>query len=257
MLQLTPDQIASLRHWFLPDQPGPLIGLHVIQSRFGTVWADRWPDPQAIFVETAQNAALHGDPTALTPTIIREVVAGFVTAPPTFAPLLKATFPDLVVWPRVIYALPAPPAYSQPADFTIRRLTAADGEQLAGLSTESFWISKTWGGPTGLAASGYAWGAFAGARLAAVANTFFVGDHYEEVGVVTEPAFRGRGLSVACSGRLCDDIRTRGRIPSWTTSPDNLASRRVAEKLGFTFVRDDVLYVIDIPVPEPAQATKE
>lgn len=257
MRQLTPDQIASLRHWFVPDQPGPQIGLHVIQSKFGTAWADRWPNPQAIFVETAQNAVLHGDPAALTPTMIRDVVTGFVTASPAFVPLLKATFPDLVVWDRVIYALPAQPHYLQPVGFSIRRLTAPDAGQLENLSTESFWISKTWGGPAGLAASGYAWGAFAGERLAAVANTFFLGDHYEDLGVVTEPEFRGRGLSVACSGLLCDEILARGRIPSWTTSPDNTASLRVAEKLGFTFVRNDYVYVIDIPIPEPAQAAKE
>lgn len=71
--------------------------------------------------------------------------------------------------------------------------------------------------------------------------------------MVTEPEFRGLGLSVACAGALCEEIRARGRIPSWTTSPDNLASKRVAEKLGFTWQRNDYLYVVGIDVPEPAQ----
>jgi len=135
---------------------------------------------------------------------------------------------------------------------TLRRLTGADVHHLANLSDESFWISKTWGGPAGLAASGYAWGAFAGDQLAAVANVFFVGDTYEEIGIVTEPAFRGLGLSTACSGAICEEIRKRGHLPSWTTSPDNIASKRVAEKLGFRWVRADVLYVVGIDIPEPA-----
>jgi RimJ/RimL family protein N-acetyltransferase len=60
-------------------------------------------------------------------------------------------------------------------------------------------------------------------------------------------------LSVACAGALCLDIQNRGRIPSWGTSPDNRASLRVAEKLGFSFRRRDYLYVIGIPVPPSAQ----
>jgi RimJ/RimL family protein N-acetyltransferase len=252
MMQLTNPQLTTLRHWFLPDRPGPLIGLHLLNGGHGTAWADRWPEPQALYVETGKNGALAGDPSALTPAMIREVVIGFVEAPATFVPLLQETFPGLLVWDRVIYQLPTAPTYRQPVGFTVRRLTSDDTHHLAQLSDESFWISKTWGGPAGLAASGYAWGAFAGERLAAVANSFFLGEQYEELGVVTEPAFRGLGVSVACSGALCAEIRARGHIPSWTTSPDNRASKRVAEKLGFQWVRNDFLYVVGINVPKPA-----
>ncbi|MEZ4735019.1 MAG: GNAT family N-acetyltransferase [Caldilineaceae bacterium] len=252
MIQLTSQQLVTLRDWFLPDRPGPLIGLHLLNTGHGTAWADRWPEPRAIYVETAQNGSLIGEPTALAPEMIREVVVGFVEAPTVFVPLLQETFPDLAVWDRVIYRLPTAPIYRQPAGFTLRRLTSADAHHLANLSEESAWISKTWGGPAGLAASGYAWGAFAGDQLAAVANVFFVGDSYEEIGIATEPAFRGQGLSTACSGAICDDIWKRGHLPSWTTSPDNIASKRVAEKLGFQWVRDDVLYVVGLAIPEPA-----
>jgi RimJ/RimL family protein N-acetyltransferase len=252
MMQLTLQQLATLRHWFLPDRPGPLIGLHLLNTSHGTAWADCWPDPRALYVETGKNGSLAGEPSALTPAMIRDVVIGFVEAPPAFAPLLKATFPDLVAWDRVIYELPTAPIYRQPAGFILRRLTSADTQHLATLSEEAYWVSKTWGGPAGLAASGYAWGAFAGEQLAAVANSFFVGEQYEEIGVATEPAFRGLELSVACSGALCNEMHARGRIPSWTTSPDNRASIRVAEKLGFRRVRDDTLYVVGIAIPKPA-----
>jgi predicted GNAT family acetyltransferase len=104
-----------------------------------------------------------------------------------------------------------------------------------------------------LAASGYAWGAFRQGRLAAVACSFFVGVHYEDIGVLTLPTERGRGLSVACAGALCADIQQRGRQPSWSTSPDNTASLRVAEKLGFTVHRRDRLLVVGYPMPQPAQ----
>ncbi len=71
-------------------------------------------------------------------------------------------------------------------------------------------------------------------------------------------AFRGRGLSPACAARVIADIRARGRTPSWSTSRDNTASRRVAEKLGFARHRDDVLYVAGKPIAgalaQPASA---
>lgn len=82
-----------------------------------------------------------------------------------------------------------------------------------------------------------------------VAVTFFVGERHEEIGVVTDPAHRGRGLSTACTAALVRDIRARGRRPSWTTSPDNIASRGVAARLGFVHVRDDVLYAVRTEIP--------
>ncbi len=67
----------------------------------------------------------------------------------------------------------------------------------------------------------------------------------------TEPEFSGLSLSTACSAKPCEDVRARGRTPSWTTSPKNATRVRVAEKLGFTFARNAHLYVIGIDVPEP------
>jgi RimJ/RimL family protein N-acetyltransferase len=253
VILLTPEQRASLRDWFLPDRPGPLVGLHVLQTGHGACCVDRWPAPRVALVETRGNLALAGDPGALPPGDLRPRLVGFVDAPADFEPLLRATVPTLAVWPRVILELPGDPRPVAPAEAVIRPLHPADAGQLAGLSREVAWIAATWSGPAGLAASGHAWGAFRSGRLAAVACSFFVGVHYEDIGVVTEPAERGRGLSAACARALCLDIQGRGRRPSWSTSPDNAASLRVAEKLGFSVQRRDRLLVVGQPVPEPAR----
>jgi len=42
-------------------------------------------------------------------------------------------------------------------------------------------------------------------------------------------------------------------VDSWTTSPDNAASIRVAETLGSQLQRQDQLYVVGMSIPEPAQ----
>ena len=79
------------------------------------------------------------------------------------------------------------------------------------------------------------------------------GERYEDIGVVTLPEYRGAGLCVACAGALCRDIEGRGRRPTWTTSPDNTASLRVAEKLGFVLHRRDRLLIIGVKIPRPAR----
>jgi RimJ/RimL family protein N-acetyltransferase len=250
MIQLTSNQTATLKNWFLPDRPGPLVGLHVIHTGNGTCWVDCWPSPRAVLVETAGNYSLVGDPEALSPADLKPHIRGFVEAPESFVPLLRAAFASLEVWDRVILELPGRPRFSPARDQLIRRLGSADSAHLQELSPETAWIGKTWGGPTGLAASGSAWGAFAEGRLVSVACSFFVGERYEDLGVVTEPEYRGLGLSAACAGAVCQDIIDRGRQPSWTTSPDNLASLRVAEKLGFSLQRYDCLYVVGLNIPE-------
>jgi RimJ/RimL family protein N-acetyltransferase len=253
LVPLTPEQLASLRHWFLPERPGPLIAQHLIATGNGSCLADRWPGPRALVVETGGNYTLAGDPGALDPARLRGRVVGFVEAPAAFEPLLAATARDLHEWPRVILTLEGagrpPPRPRGPHQ--VRRLGPGDAGSLAGLDEESAWIANTWGGPEGLAASGTAWGGFAGTRLVAVACPFFVGEVYEDLGVATEPGFRRLGLSTACAGAVCQDVRRRGRLPSWTTSPDNTASLRVAAKLGFTLQRRDRLLVADVPIPVP------
>lgn len=252
MIELLRDDMASLRHWFKPEEPGPLTGgPHAINTGHGRMWVDRWPEPRILIVDVAQNCLVLGDPSALEPEAIRSLLQGFIAAPPEFAPLLRATFSQMVEWNRVIYTLRQPPVRPHPAGFGVRRLDSKDARHLEALSPASNWVYKTWGSAANLAASGHAWGAFAGERLVSVACVWHLGNKYEEVGVVTEPGFRGLGLSAACTAGLCEAIRARGHIPSWTTSHDNPASQRVAEKVGFTFVRNDLLYVVGIDVPAP------
>lgn len=249
MLLLTPAQTAALQDWFLPERVGPLPGPHVIATGHGHCWVDRWPSPRAVLVETGGNYSLLGDPSVLAPADIQPHIKGFVDAPEAFVPLLHAAFPDLQVWPRVVFA-PLAAEMALPAVAPgVRRLSVADTSVLECLDQDSIWIAKTWGGARGLATSGYAWGAYIEGELAAVACTFFLGRSYEDIGVVTVSEFQRRGLSTACAAALCRDIRARGHQPTWATSPDNTSSLRVAEKLGFQVDRQDVSYVIGIDIP--------
>lgn len=247
MVILDAEQTTTLRKWFLPDRPGPAIGLHLIHSGHGQCRVDRWPEPRVAIVNTGMNYSLAGDPAYLEPAALKEIV-GFVEVPLAFRPLLEATFPEAVIWERIIYQLTDSPR-PQPCTAAIRPLTPNDLPQLQTISADIAWIYTTWGSAKKMVHRGYAWGAFVNGRLCSIANSFFVGAAYEDIGVVTEAEYRGQGLSAACVQALCADIQQRGRTPSWTTSLDNIASQRVAEKVGFTFERYDRLYVLNTQLP--------
>lgn len=249
MLHLTPEQIKAVHAWFLPERPGPLVGSHLVLTGNGRLLADRWPEPRVLLAETAGNYSIVGETAVLSPIDLRLHVRGFVDAPADAETVLKAAFPDLRVWQRIIFTQPNLPRTPILVNAEIRRLLPAHAAQLDALPPEAVWVSKTWGGAAGLAASGYGWGAFVEGTLASVACTFFLGSEYEEIGAATHPAFQRLGLSTACTLALCSDIWGRGHRPSWTTSRDNSASQRVAEKAGFRHERDDRLYVVGIAIP--------
>ena len=242
-------QHLLLRHWFRPELPGSLVWSHMARTGRGRCLVDRWPNPRTVIAEVAGNYSLRGDATHLDDQ--PEPIAGFVEAPEEFLIELRRLDPDLFVWERVILELngglrcpPAPAA-------VVRRLAAPDAGALAGLAEGISWISKTLGGPAGLAASELGCGAFCGGQLASVAVPFFLGEDYEDLGVVTERAFRGRGLSAACAAAVVADICSRGRRPTWTASLNNVVSLGLARRLGFRPVREDRLYIMRTSVPGP------
>lgn len=95
--------------------------------------------------------------------------------------------------------------------------------------------------PTGLGdvattlADGVVAGAIADGKLVSRVMTTFWSGRYVNVAANTLPDWRGRGLAKACAYLVCSELKTRGKIPTWSTGEPNLPSRRVAEATGFQY----------------------
>lgn len=235
-------QATTIVDWLYPERPG-LIMIHALNSGQGRFLVDRWPAPRVVLVSINKLHSVLGDPAALQGKTL-PFEAGLMFCSERFLPWLRAASAEVKLLDRVVLRLSNALPTDQPAGVVLRRLTSGDASSLSALSPDLQFISNTWGGPAGLAASGYGWGAFVDDRLVSVAATFLLGNETEDLGVVTELAFRGRGLAVACAAQLFRDIQQRGRQATWTTSTDNHASIRVAEKLGFKIWTHESLYVV-------------
>jgi hypothetical protein len=224
-----------------------MIFEHGLRTGLGQCLVDRRPDPRVVLAELAGNYALRGDPDVATPADLAGI-AGLVEAGPEWLPALRRSAPHTLTWDRVVTVLPAS-VVMPPPRVEVRRLTAADADRLAALPSGIEWIHESWGGVAGLLAAEVAHGAVVGGDIVSVAVPFHCGLTYEDIGVVTAAGHRQHGLSTACAAAVVADIRARGHVPSWTTSPDNAGSLAVARRLGFVHQRDDVLYAVRVPIP--------
>jgi predicted GNAT family acetyltransferase len=132
---------------------------------------------------------------------------------------------------EIFYTLDHPVAdWSHPA---VRRLAAAD-LPLMEAATDALQMGDwRFGSAAALIADGFAAGAIVDGELVAVGFTAARGGCLADVGIVTRKDWRNRGFSTAAAALVCADIQEAGLTPVWGTSTDNLASQRVAAKLGF------------------------
>ena len=95
---------------------------------------------------------------------------------------------------------------------------------------------------------GIAAGAVVDNNIVSIAHTYAETDLHADIGVSTIEAWREKGFSTAAASLVAQEIQARGKVPAWSCGEDNIASLRVAQKLGFTEIGRRT-YVIPI-LPE-------
>ena len=73
-------------------------------------------------------------------------------------------------------------------------------------------------------------------EVASVAETVRSGEDGAEVGVDTDPLFRGRGFGAAATAGWSRHPKLADRVLFYSTNQENTSSRRVTERLGLRFV---------------------
>jgi len=72
----------------------------------------------------------------------------------------------------------------------------------------------------------------------------YMSDVVQEIGINTLPDYRGKGYAtIACQGSI-NEILKSGKIPQWSTDVTNIASQKLAEKLGFVKLGDVITITI-------------
>lgn len=126
-------------------------------------------------------------------------------------------------------------AAAQAEAVTIRLLTSAD-RALLETAPEQELRGAGFGSVADLLSDGVVAGAIAEGKLVAIAHTYALSRRYADIGVYTRPDWRLRGLSSATAALVMAEVQAQGRIPTWSTGADNLASQRVALRLGLAEV---------------------
>ncbi|MDP8908936.1 MAG: GNAT family N-acetyltransferase [Chloroflexota bacterium] len=89
------------------------------------------------------------------------------------------------------------------------------------------------GSPGAELAEGIVAGGFVDGKLVAIAHVYAFTPTYADIGVATREDQRRRGLATAAAALVAERVQAHGRIPVWSCGGANIASLRVAAKLGF------------------------
>jgi RimJ/RimL family protein N-acetyltransferase len=99
------------------------------------------------------------------------------------------------------------------------------------------WLLRAWGGAAEFVRHGFGVAVLHGDEVASFCAACAIGEGEAEVEVGTAPRQRRRGLATHAALAFFDDCRRRGLRPAWTCGASNLASDRLARRLGFRPIR--------------------
>lgn len=117
---------------------------------------------------------------------------------------------------------------------TVRLLTLEDVERLAQAPIEV--QGNGYKTHEAMVTEGIAAGAVIDGNIVTIAHTYAETDLHADIGVSTVEIWREKGFATAAASLVAEEIQAKGKVPAWSCGEDNIASLRVAQKLGFTEV---------------------
>jgi predicted GNAT family acetyltransferase len=244
-LPKTSDDFDVLALW-LGDAPGTTIPLHALRTRRCDVWLvgpargpramvlldDRTPGEPWVFGVDAESAVqlLAGVPQWKCVSVGTDFAHAVAAALARMSGREVARYGDLYFEQREAH-----PVVPHP---WVRAMTMADAPLLA--AAERDVRPEKPEHAERLLREGVCVAAVTDGRIVAQTHSYYITPRHADIGAATTAAFRRQGLGTACGSLLCARLHAIGRIPIWSTGKDNLASQRVATKLGFQRVAERV-----------------
>lgn len=234
---LNPDGLRRLLS-SINESPETVISLHLLMQ--GTCKAYAVGDPatsNAVVVQSNSQPdepfGIGNDPEGLWVLLRHLDDWKVVDVSPSVAPRLGAIIREATgkrawYYDDIYHTLTKPaPVIDDPV---VRELTMDDAGLLeaAGVNGADFR-----GGLPALLEQGAVAGAVVGGSVVSSAQTAAITGRYADIGVATDEQWRGRGLATAAASIVARRIQESGRTPVWSCGEDNMASLRVAQKLGF------------------------
>ena len=234
---LDPDAIRRLVET-IDETPETVIPLHLMSQ--GTCQAYVIGDPAtptAVIVQSNSQPdepfGIGNDPEGLWALLQHLDDWKVVDVSPTVAPRLGAIIREATgrrawYYDDLYHTLTRPaPVIDDP---TVREFTRDDTDLLlaAGVDGADFR-----GGLPALLDAGTVAGAVVDGRIVSTAQTAAVTASYADIGVATDEQWRGRGFATTAASIVARRIQETGKTPVWSCGEDNIASLRVAQKLGF------------------------
>jgi len=95
------------------------------------------------------------------------------------------------------------------------------------------WVDSFWRTHADFLRTGFGFCLLHEGAIASWCLTVFVSGHAYELGVATAPEYRGHGYALAVAARSVAFCAERGWTPHWHCEEDNIASWRIANRIGF------------------------
>lgn len=118
-----------------------------------------------------------------------------------------------------------------PPEFTGARMNAALLRQIADGGYP--WILGTWKSERRFEQDGLGFCVLAHGRVASLCYSVFASGPCREIDILTMPQYRRQGLAKAAASAYIRDCLDAGLQPGWDCFEDNVASRGLAQELGF------------------------
>jgi GNAT superfamily N-acetyltransferase len=265
VVPLTSDAAQHVLAW--EDGSRRAVALHhaLIRHR-GELWGDHSKRPQSVVLLRPGDGQCEafgaGAPEPAIAWLARREGPVALLAPDSWTEAVHATV-GMVEHGRVQtrFRPEPPPPGSPPPTVAARHLMVEDVERFAAVAPD--WALRGWDSPAELLTQGAAFGVPFSEGLAAVAWISELDHTIDLLSIYVVSRFRRLGLGHAVATALVDHIiLNRRKCPLWVTTGDNLASRNLGRRLGFSLLFHETLFrwpPVDLaargkPVEESAEA---